>query len=88
MKTLITINTENFFDVAEAIHCFCTLNHGGQTSELYSILSRSEFKPGPLWSESNVELENDFYSELTEENVSAYFDALNEFFESDEYKDR
>ena len=88
MKNLIPIDSENFFDVAEAIHCFCSLNHEGQSSDLYSILSRSEFRPGPMWSESVVEIENCFYNELTEKNVPHYFEALNNFFDSLEYKER
>ena len=77
----IEINDDNYFDVAEAIHAFCSSWHNGQTSELYSILSQSQFEPGPLWSESRVELENDFYSELTEANISEYFKSLNKFLD-------
>lgn len=73
------VNEDNYFEVAEAIHCFCTLNHSGQTSELYSILSRSEFKPGAAWSETQVEQENYFYPELTEQNVSEIFEELTTF---------
>lgn len=78
-----TIDSENYFDYAEAIHCFCTLNHSGQWSELYSILSQSEFRPGPLWSESVVENENPVYSELTEENVGEIFVELTEFLKNE-----
>ena len=76
------INEDNFFEIAEAIHCFCALNHSGQTCKFYSILSQSEFKPGPFWSESKVEKENDFYSELTEENVEEIFEQLKQFLNS------
>ena len=39
----------NEFDRQEAIHYFATLYHGGQSSNLYSALSTSKFRPGPLW---------------------------------------
>jgi hypothetical protein len=76
---MLTVNEENFFDIAEAIHCFATLNHEGQTSALYSILSQSEFRPGPLWSESRVMEENDWFHELTEENIESTFENLQKF---------
>lgn len=36
------------FDVEEAIYWFAADWHGGQWSNLYSVLSTSEFRPGPL----------------------------------------
>lgn len=36
------------FDREEAIYWFAEQHHSGQTSNLYSILSTSPFKPGPL----------------------------------------
>ena len=73
------INSENYFCYAEAIHCFASLNCGGQASELYSILSRSEFKPGPLWSETICEKENAVYTEINEENCADLFEELTAF---------
>ena len=35
-------------DIEEAIYWYAAHNHGGQTSNLYSALSQSQFKPGPL----------------------------------------
>jgi hypothetical protein len=73
------IDNDNFFDIAEAIHCYCTLNHDGKSSELYSILSQSDFKPSPFWSESKVINENEFYNEITENNVSELFNELQNY---------
>ena len=75
------VTEDNFFDVAEAIHCYCSLNHSGQWSKLYSILSQSEFKPGYGWSESRVEKDNDFYNEITEANISLIFKQLQKFLQ-------
>ena len=35
------------FDCESAIYWFCSDYHGGQNCDLYSILSTSEFTPGP-----------------------------------------
>lgn len=79
---MVEINQDNYFEVAEAIHAFCGDWHSGQTSELYSILSQSEFHPGPLWSSEKVELENEIYPLLTEDNVSELFGRLRTFLEN------
>lgn len=78
----VTINHDNYFEVAEAIHCYCSLNHSGQASEQYSILSRSQFKPSPTWTETRCEIENEFYSEINDENVSELFEELEKFLGS------
>ena len=58
---MLKVNNDNRFDVYEAVHCYASLWHEGQASTLYSILSMSEFRPGPLWSESRCEKENDYF---------------------------
>lgn len=57
------------YDVYDAIHCYLSVNHEGQGSKKYELLSRSVFKPGPLWSETRMMLENPYY-----ENVSLLSD--------------
>ena len=39
------------FDREEAIYTYASQWHGGQWSNLYSVLSMSPFNPGPMWSE-------------------------------------
>ena len=58
------LDVENYFDQAEALHTVLTLWHEGQHSTKYRLLSLSKFSPGPMWSESEVEKENIFYSEI------------------------
>ena len=42
-------NEEGFeYDAEEALYWFANLNHGGQSSNLYSVLSTSQFQPGPI----------------------------------------
>lgn len=36
----------------EAINQFASEYHAGQNSNLYSALSQSEFRPGPMWSQT------------------------------------
>lgn len=45
--TLGGSNEADEFDMEEAIYWFAHDNHGGQTTNLYSALSTSPFKPGP-----------------------------------------
>ena len=48
LNSVKVVDSENFFDVAEALYWFAIDWHGGQDSLLYSILSTSTFKPSPL----------------------------------------
>jgi hypothetical protein len=60
------IDSDNYFDVAEALHAVLNLWHGGQYSETYALLCRSKFKPGMAWSESQLEEENFYFHEIEE----------------------
>lgn len=40
---------EMAFEYVECIYAHCVLNHEGQFSPKYSILSRCDFRPSPLW---------------------------------------
>jgi hypothetical protein len=81
MKNFKYVNEDNYFDLAEACHCFASLNHGGMHSHLYKMLSRSEFKPGYAWSETTVENENECYSMVNEENIETILDEIDAYFE-------
>lgn len=62
----------DYEDCYEAIHAYCCLNHSGQFSELYRMLSTSDFKPGFYWNECTVERENiafDFVKDAIETYV-------------------
>lgn len=76
---MIFLNEENIFEIAEAIHCYASLNYSGQNSELYKILSQSQFNPGPLWSETRCLIENEYVSLLNDEtciNLSKQLSTL------------
>jgi hypothetical protein len=80
------LDTDNYFDQAEAVYTFCVLNHEGQNSVKYSVLSaRLDFKPGHFWSESQVEQENDFYSEVSswsDDELETFCNELDHYFEN------
>lgn len=56
----------DIIDVEAAIYWFSSDYHGGQTSNLYSVLSTSEYDPSPLSKgiESEPEVAQMIYSEL------------------------
>jgi hypothetical protein len=60
------------FDIEAAIYWLASDYHGGQNSELYSILSTSEFKPGPTHSsvEDEGEIAKEIYDLLVHEFAS------------------
>ena len=49
------------FDIAAAVHAFASVNHSGQSSDLYEVLSTSEFRPGSMWTEKREIRENMYY---------------------------
>jgi hypothetical protein len=57
---------DEIFDQAEALHLICTLYHEGQWSTKYRLLSKSPFKPGPLWKEDDVIRDNWHYNQMVE----------------------
>jgi len=63
-RPVIEVDYDNFFGVAEALHAVLTLWHAGQYSETYRLLCRSKFKPGMAWRESDVEIENEFFTDI------------------------
>lgn len=71
---MLTVNKENYFDVAEALHVWLSLNHAGQFSMEYMILGLLDFNPGLNWTEQSVIDGNEFYPMITKDN---YLDAFN-----------
>jgi hypothetical protein len=72
----IEINEDNFFEIAEALHTVLILWHGGQYSQTYATLCQSKFSPGPCWSESDVEKENEFFSQIETMAEQKNYDGL------------
>ena len=66
------------FDLTEALYAYCVLNHSGMHSELYSIQSQisNHYEPSPSFSESEIESDNCFYGEITDDNASRIWTRL------------
>lgn len=62
---------DDIFDIEAAIYWFASDYHGGQSSNLYSVLSTSEFSPGS--SSRGVESEGEFATTLYKCLVDEYF---------------
>lgn len=73
---MLQVDNENYFEIAEALHCYLTLNHRGLFSEEYELLCMSQFKPGSMWSETRCEEENVYYNEINENNFKRLFEEL------------
>lgn len=56
MKTPVT--ADNYFDAAQALYWYCTAWHGGQDSELYSIMS-ARLGYTPAMSECGIDQETE-----------------------------
>jgi hypothetical protein len=75
------LDKENYLDQAEALHTVLTLWHGGQYSETYVLLCKSQFRPGLFWSESEVERKNSYFQEIEEWAKNGEIDKLTQLME-------
>lgn len=81
----------NYFDQAEAAYTVCVLWHGGQSSLLYELQCRIDFKPGHGWSESDIEKNSEFYPEFfdsdgkpDEKKLELFVEELEHYFDNRE----
>ena len=82
MNKMIRVNQDNFFDIAEAIHAVLTMWHDGKSSKSYSLLSQSQFKPSPMWSEYDVESENYYFPEIEQLARTNKWDKIEELMDN------
>ena len=61
----------NDFDIAAAIYWFANDYHGGQSSNLYSALSTSDYRPGPMH-KSIKDDENETATQMYQELVNEF----------------
>jgi len=84
----ITIDNDNYFDIAEALHAVLNLWHDGGKG--YEVLCKSQFNPGMAWSEGIVEQENPYFYEVESlvnnkqgyDEIEKLMDNLNEFIDN------
>jgi len=54
----------DLFTIASGLYWYCSDNHGGQSTNEYSVMSTSDYKPGPL--ENGPDEESTYvYDQLT-----------------------
>lgn len=84
----LTVTESNYFEVAIALHTFLTVNHEGQGSTKYQLLSRSPFNPGPMFSESSYLEDNEDSEEyqaisaMTDEQLDSLLTELNDYLDT------
>jgi hypothetical protein len=68
--TMEPVTRDNYFDAAQALYWYANDYHEGQWSELYSILSTLEYRPGLMESEPD-ESAQPFYDALVSGEIDA-----------------
>jgi len=70
-QSILKMEKHEIFELTEALYTFAVLNHSGQWSDLYALQCKigQYFNPSMGWSESETELSNEFYHEITEDNA-------------------
>lgn len=83
-RSILAMDKSEVFDLVEACYTFCILWHSGQASELYSLHCEigQHFKAGYGYSESEVEENNEFYPEITEDNIFQIWARLEYYLEN------
>lgn len=77
-QSILAMEKHEIFDLTEALYTFAILNHGGLSSDLYRLQCEisSHFNPGMGFSESEVENNNMFYPEITEDNAQYIWNRI------------
>ncbi len=83
-QSILQMEKHEIFELVEALYTFAVLNHGGMWSDLYSLQCQigQQFNPGHGYSESQVELENEFYHEITEDNIQGVWNRVEYYLEN------
>jgi len=85
MRTpVLTMDKHEIFDLTEALYTFAVLNHSGMYSDLYALQCQigTVFSPGMGWSESDVEENNMYYHEITEENAPLIWNRVEYYLDN------
>lgn len=70
-ESILKMDKHEIFELTEALYTFAVLHHSGMWSDLYALQCEisNHYSPGMGWSESDVEAENMYYHEITEDNA-------------------
>lgn len=77
-QSILQMEKHEIFDLTEALHIFAVLNHSGMYSDLYRLQCEisTYFNPSPLLSFEEVENNNYYYSEITEDNAQCIWNRV------------
>lgn len=83
-QSILAMEKHDIFELTEALYTFAILNHGGMHSDLYSLQCEigQHYSAGHGFSESEIEEENIFYPEITEDNVRNIWNRVEYYLEN------
>ena len=83
-QSILQLDKHDIFELTEALYTFAILNHGGMWSDLYALQCEigSYYSPGMGFSESQVENENMFYHEITEDNAENIWNRVKYYLDN------
>ena len=83
-QSILKMDKHEIFELTEALYTFSILNHGGLWSDLYSLQCEisNYFKPSLGFSESEIENNNYFYSEINEDNARNIWNRIKYYLDN------
>jgi len=83
-QSILKLEKHEIFDLTEALYTFAILNHSGMWSELYSLQCQigNYLSVGCGYSESDVEENNIYYHEITEENAPYIWNRIKYYLDN------
>lgn len=72
------------FDAAQELYWYCSNHHTGQSSTLYEVLCKLDYKPGPLERKPDG---REFYDQLVNHEIDPenLLEMIEEFLNDSEY---
>lgn len=83
-QSILAMDKHEIFDLTEALYTFAILNHSGMWSDLYALqCAISDYlSVGCGYSESDVEQNNPYYHEITEDNAQHIWNRVLYYLEN------
>ena len=83
-QSILQMDKHEVFELTEALYTFAILNHNGLHSDLYALQCEigQHYNPGHGYSESEVENENHYYHEITEDNIHGVWNRVNYYLDN------
>ena len=83
-QSILAMDKHDIFELTEALYVFAILNHSGIRSDLYSLQCQigHHYSAGMGFSESEVEENNQFYHEITEDNAQHIWNRVEYYLDN------